>query len=105
MEIWTIIIAIAIGAVASLRVPALVFALIVFFVVCVYAVTRLASGDTLLSVALWVVIYEFAFEGGYVAGLVLRYIFRQGESAKRSELTADSKEVSYPAEQRRSTKS
>mgnify|MGYP000595294614 CR=1 FL=1 len=95
----------AIGAVSALRVPALVFALIVFFVVCVYAVTRLASGDPFLNVALWVVIYEFAFEGGYVAGHVLRYVFRPGGSAKRSELAAETEEVSYPADQRGSTKS
>ncbi|POF31080.1 hypothetical protein CLV41_105260 [Roseibium marinum] len=104
VELWIAIVAIALGAVSSLRIPALVFALIVFGALCVYIVTRLFLGDAVLQVIWWAIVYEFAFEGGYVAGHVLRYIFRSGER-KRSGMTAGKKTVPYTAEQSGTTKS
>jgi len=105
VELWTIIIAIAIGAISSLRMHALVFALIVLGVLCVYAAIRLYMGDAVLQVILWVIIYEFALEGGYVAGLVARHQLGTKAGRKHAEPVAEPGEVSYRAEHRGSSKS
>lgn len=105
VEILALIIALAIGVVAAMRVPALVFALIVVCVACVYIVTQISLNGFGLGELLWATVYVFAIEGGYVAGHVIRYFFRENVSKEASDETPSGEEASYPSQHRGSRKS
>ncbi|MCM2293284.1 hypothetical protein NAC44_13220 [Allorhizobium sp. BGMRC 0089] len=78
-------IAFAIGIVSSLRFPVLVFALIVFLSICVYAVIRLSQGDGVLSVILWSLLYECAFAAGVIAVVMIRFFTARLRSGRTGE--------------------
>jgi hypothetical protein len=81
-----IAVAFLIGAVCAVRLPVLIFTLIVALVMVVFGAISYSSGYSLGSAALFAVIYAAALEGGYVLAhfvFYLVYVRRASRGDKR----------------------
>ena len=91
---WALIISFLIGAVCALRVPVLIFALIVLVVMVAYAGVSYSTGSSLMQAIAWGFVFSVVLEAGYVFTHVLLHSFytrRASDAEKRSPQQAQSK--------------
>lgn len=82
---WTVAVSFAVGALCGLRVPVLIFALLVLLVMSVFVIASIGSGHPALTTAMWVFIYGAVLEAGYVLVHGLLYLFYVKGRAKNKE--------------------
>jgi uncharacterized membrane protein len=95
---WALAISLLIGAVCALRVPVLIFALLVLAVLAIYAVVSYTTGNTLWYAIGWGIAFAVALEAGYVLTHVLLHAFyarRVDNAEKRAPQGTRSK---FPAD-------
>lgn len=69
-----IALAFLVGAVCAVRLPVLIFTLVVALVVFVFGIINYGIGNPLVSSALWALAYAAALEAGYVFAHCLFYL-------------------------------
>jgi hypothetical protein len=88
---WAIAVSFVVGAVCAVRLPVLLFTIVVALVVVVFAVTSHSIGNSVGSSALWALAYAAALEAGYVFSHCLFYLAYVRRSSQASK--ADSSEM------------
>ena len=71
---WGLIVSFVVGALCALRVPILLFTIIVLIVMAGYAFANIGSGSSALDIALWSFILAAVLEAGYIFPRLLLYI-------------------------------
>ena len=79
---WALATCLLIGAVCALRVPILVFALIAFTVMLIYAVVSYSGGSTALQAVGWGFVFAAVLQTGYVLSYWLIYLLYSRRAAK-----------------------
>ncbi|MDM9625165.1 hypothetical protein QTL95_04595 [Rhizobium sp. S152] len=95
---WALVISFLIGAVSALRVPVLIFTLIVLVVLIVYTGIGYTTGSPILNAIAWGFVFAFVLEAGYVFTHVLLhslYTRRASDNENRAPQQAQSK---YPVD-------
>ncbi len=95
---WAIAVAFLVGAVSAVRLPVLIFTLIVALVVAVFAVTSYGLGASIVSSALWGLAYAAALEAGYVFAHCLFYMVYVRRSSREDKQTPAKMTSRYPFE-------
>ncbi|MBO9196849.1 hypothetical protein J5277_22315 [Rhizobium sp. 16-449-1b] len=93
-----IVIAFIVGAVCAVRLPVLIFTLIVALVVVVFAVTSHGLGDSIGSSVLWGLAYAAALEAGYVFAHCLFYMVYVRRSSREDKQPSAKITSRYPSE-------
>ncbi len=93
---WALAICFVIGAISALRLPVLIFTLIVLVVMAAYAVFSFSTGSAVLPAVGWSIAFAAALEAGYLfthGALYFLYVRRASDrrSAQKiqSKYTAD----------------
>lgn len=91
MVIWALIVSFVVGAVCAVRLPVLIFTLMVSLVAIVFAAISLHAGTSLASTAIWTLVYAAALEIGYVLahGLLYFLYIKRSERASRQQPPLD----------------
>ncbi|MBB3399616.1 MULTISPECIES: hypothetical protein [unclassified Rhizobium] len=95
---WALVISFLIGAVCALRVPVLIFTLIVLVVMIAYAGASYFAGSPVLNAFAWGFVFAVVLEAGYVFAHVVLHAFyarRASDTEKRAPQQAQPK---YPAD-------
>ncbi len=94
MITWILILSAAIGAVCGIWLHVVVFTVLSVFVAVVYLITAIASGFSVGSTVLWIMMLSAALCAGYIASHVTRYVIHtraQKARLRHSELDAGTK--------------
>ncbi|GAC1045786.1 hypothetical protein [Rhizobium sp. No.120] len=71
---WGLIVSFVVGALCALRVPILLFTIIVLVVMVGYALSNIGSDSSALDIAAWSFILAAVLEAGYIFPHLLLYI-------------------------------
>ncbi|MBB3569114.1 hypothetical protein [Rhizobium sp. BK491] len=71
---WGLIVSFVVGALCALRVPILLFTIIVLIVMVGYALSNIGSGSSALDILAWSFILAAVLEAGYIFPRVLLYV-------------------------------
>ncbi|MBP2561343.1 membrane protein implicated in regulation of membrane protease activity [Neorhizobium galegae] len=91
---WDLVIAFIIGLLCAVRLPILIFTLVVLVVIVVLTVTAIVLGNSLFEALTWAFLVAAALEAGCVAmnGIFyLLYVRRHVNERKQSPLEVNSK--------------
>ncbi|MBD9449520.1 MULTISPECIES: hypothetical protein [unclassified Rhizobium] len=91
---WALLVSFLIGAICALRVPVLIFALIVLVVMIAYAGVSYTNGSPLMHAIAWGFVFAVVLEAGYVFAHLLLHSFytrRASDTEKRTPQQAQSK--------------
>ncbi len=91
MAIWALIVSFVVGAVCAVRLPILIFTLVVFLVATVFAAINIHAGISVASTAIWTIAYAASLEIGYVLAHALLYFLyiKRSERASRQQSPLD----------------
>ncbi|KQV70495.1 hypothetical protein ASC90_09460 [Rhizobium sp. Root1220] len=91
---WEFVVAFLVGAACALRMPVLVFTIVVLIVLIAYAAASYTTGSSALSSMIWAFIFAAVLEAGYLVShgiLYLVYVKGAGRERKRSSADVSSK--------------
>lgn len=71
---WGLIVSFVVGALCALRVPILLFTIIVLIVMVGYALSNIGSGSSALDIIAWSFILAAVLEAGYIFPRMLLYV-------------------------------
>lgn len=71
---WGLIVSFVVGALCALRVPILLFTIIVLIVMVGYALSNIGSGSSALDILVWSFILAAVLEAGYIFPRMLLYV-------------------------------
>ncbi|MBW9118009.1 hypothetical protein JNB88_30805 [Rhizobium cauense] len=95
---WALVISFLIGAICGLRVPVLIFTLIVLVVMVAYAVVSYSTGSTVVQAIAWGFVLAAVLEAGYVFTHVLLHAFYTRRASDTEKPAARQSQSKYPAD-------
>ncbi|WP_028747161.1 hypothetical protein [Rhizobium mesoamericanum] len=95
---WAIAVSFLVGAICAVRLPVLLFTLIVALIVVVFAVIGHGLGNSFATVAVWAIIYAAALEAGYLFVHWLFYLFYVKRTAQKTKQASPEIRSKYSAE-------
>jgi hypothetical protein len=82
---WALAVSFVVGAICAVRLPVLIFTLIVVFVMIAFAAASMTMGNSVLATALWSLAYAAMLEAGYIFVHGLFYLFYVKRAARGSK--------------------
>jgi hypothetical protein len=95
---WALVISFIIGAICGVRVPVLIFTLIVILVIAVFVATGLGLGYPIFQVFYWSVLLAAVIEAGYAAAHGVLYLFYVNGRSRREKRAAIAMKSKYSSD-------